>query len=215
MSPQIIPPSYVHHIFFFTKRLPAMSKFYKLVLGCEPFFENELYAWLTFDPQDHHRIALAQAPPHMADRAPEQDGFDHAGYQYRDPEELFATYERLAALGIEPFWCTNHGGTMSFYYKDPDGNGLELQYDNYESMEELVAWMQGGDFAKNPVGVDVDPKRLAQAHRDGVSRLDLHLQSRSGGFLPEGMTMEEPARPAPADPMAYMRSIHEAVEAAQ
>ncbi len=214
MSSQIVPPSFIHHIFFFTKRLQAMSTFYKLVLGCKPFFENELYAWLTFDEDDHHRIALAQAPPEMADKMPVQDGLDHVGYEYPGPDELFATYERLAGLGIEPYWCTNHGGTMSFYYKDPDGNGLELQYDNYDSMEELAEWMKGGDFARNPVGVDVDPARLVAAYRGGTTRLDLHLQSRSGGFLPEGMSMEEPARPEPADPMAYVTSIQNAIEAA-
>lgn len=38
--------------------------------------------------------------------------------------------------GMRPTWCTNHGPTTSIYYKDPDGNNLETQVDNFETMEE-------------------------------------------------------------------------------
>lgn len=42
---------------------------------------------------------------------------------------LFDTYARLKGEGIVPHACLDHGLTMSFYYLDPDGNSLELQYD--------------------------------------------------------------------------------------
>lgn len=206
-----IRPGYIHHIFLRTRRFDAMRAFYKLVLGCEAFFENEMFSWLSFD-REHHRIAIANMPQSQ-DQAPTQEGLDHVGYQYAGPEDLFATYERLRDLGIRPYWCTDHGGTTSFYYKDPDGNGLELQYDNYPNRDALLEWMKGGDFARNPIGVDVDPERLIETFRTGLDRLELHRRSRRGEFLPEGMSMAAPAAPFPADPVAYMISIRRAVGA--
>jgi catechol-2,3-dioxygenase len=38
----------------------------------------------------------------------------------------------LKGAGITPFVSVNHGLTTSFYYRDPDGNGVELQIDNLE-----------------------------------------------------------------------------------
>ena len=61
--------------------------------------------------------------------------------------------------------------------------------------------------------VDVDPERLIEAFRTGLDRLELHQRSRRGDFLPEGMSMQAPAAPFPADPVAYMVSIRQAVGA--
>ncbi len=204
-----IKPGYIHHVFFKAKRFELMKAFYKLVFHCEPLFENEMFSWLSFD-QEHHRFALQNSPA-ADDQKLTDEGLDHVGYQYKGPDELFATYERLAAARVMPFWCTNHGGTTSFYYRDPDGNGLELQYDNFDSMEEVLQWLHEGDFAQNPVGVDVDPAKLIAAYRGGLGRTELHERSRRGEYLPDGMTMQSPAKPFPGDLEAYLDSIRDAV----
>ena len=59
---------------------------------------------------------------------------------------------RLKGEGIEPYWCLNHGPTTSMYYKDPDGNKVELQIDNFDT-DETNRWMGSGEFAQNPIGI--------------------------------------------------------------
>ena len=142
-------PAYIHHIFLRTKRFDAMRAFYKLVLGCEAFFENEMFSWLSFD-QEHHRIAIANMPQSQ-DQAPHPGGSRPRRLPVRGaPKTSSPLTRRLRDVGVEPYWCTDHGGTTSFYYKDPDGNGLELQYDNYSNRDALLEWMKGGDLRAEP-----------------------------------------------------------------
>ena len=46
------------------------------------------------------------------------------------------------------------------YYRDPDGNRVELQIDNFATAEEGQAWMLSPAFAQNPIGVEYDPDEL-------------------------------------------------------
>jgi hypothetical protein len=43
------------------------------------------------------------------------------------------------------------------YYTDPDGNRIETQVDNFDTIEEANAYMASTAFAENPIGIDFDP----------------------------------------------------------
>ena len=62
------------------------------------------------------------------------------------------------------------------YYNDPDGNGLEFQVDNYDTMEGAVGFFSSPAFARNPIGVDYDPDLLLKKMREGVTLSDLLKQ---------------------------------------
>lgn len=47
--------------------------------------------------------------------------------------ELFLAYRQRKAKGMLPVWCINHCMTISLYYRDPDGNMLETQYDTMDN----------------------------------------------------------------------------------
>ena len=53
------------------------------------------------------------------------------------------------------------------YYKDPDGNMLETQVDNFETNEEVGEFMMTEEFAMNPIGTDFDPEDLIARLRGG------------------------------------------------
>ena len=93
--------------------------------------------------------------------------------------ELLDNYERLAARGIRPFRCINHGPTTSMYYADPDGNRVELQVDNFATPEEATAWMASPEFAANPIGVDFDPEDYVALGADDASALARKRPMRS------------------------------------
>ena len=96
-------------------------------------------------------------------------GTDHVAFTYGDLGDLLHTYRRLKAAGIVPYWCINHGPTVSLYYKDPDGSGVELQVDTMPSIEAIEAWMRSGEFAANPIGVVFDPEEILRRYEAGES----------------------------------------------
>ncbi len=160
-----IPPIRLAHIVRRTSRLEEMVDWYRTVLGAEVVHADAMLAFLTYD-DEHHRIAIAQIPG-LEEQPPLAAGTDHVAFTYADLGDLLYTYERLKSAGIEPYWPINHGPTTSLYYKDPDGNKIELQVDNFPTAEETNRWMRSGDFAANPIGVVFDPDDLLARYRAG------------------------------------------------
>jgi catechol 2,3-dioxygenase len=78
----------------------------------------------------HHHIGLntfgganAPAPP------PGHTGLYHVAFLYPDRRELGRAVARLLDRGHPIDHASDHGGTVSVYLSDPDGNGIELYYD--------------------------------------------------------------------------------------
>jgi catechol-2,3-dioxygenase len=164
--PYIVTPIRFAHVVFRTARFDEMRRWYETVLGAHVVHANPMLAFLTYD-DEHHRIALLHTPG-APDRSADAAGLEHVAYTYATLGDLVATYERLKAAGITPYWTINHGPTTSMYYRDPDGNQVELQVDNFPTVEALHAWFQSGAFARNPIGVTFDPEELAAKVHAGV-----------------------------------------------
>jgi hypothetical protein len=94
--------------------------------------------------------------------------------------ELVAQYERLRDNGIKPVFVINHGPTTSMYYADPDGNQLEFQVENYESVIESTKFFYSEEFAENPIGVEFDPEDLIARLRAGEPEGQLKKRPRTG-----------------------------------
>lgn len=166
-----IPPAKFAHAVLRTTRLNEMLEWYRTVLGARVVFQTPMLAFMTYD-DEHHRLALA-AFPGTVERPPRSAGLDHLAYTYANLGDLVSTYERLKAAGITPVANINHGMTTSMYYRDPDGNKVELQIDNFPDTESLHAFFKSADFAKNPIGVDFDPDELARRYRAGEPAAEL------------------------------------------
>jgi hypothetical protein len=104
--------------------------------------------------------------PNLEDRAANACGTEHFAFTYASLDDLFGQFERMKARGISPYWTINHGMTLSAYYRDPDGNQVETQFDSM-SMREADAFMAGPLFASNPIGIDVDFEALVTRRRAG------------------------------------------------
>jgi catechol-2,3-dioxygenase len=160
-----IRPAKFAHAVFRTARFEDMQRWWCTVLEARVVFGNPMIAFLTYD-DEHHRIALVHVPD-LADPPAESAGLEHVAYTYASLGDLLETYVRLREAGITPYWCVNHGPTTSLYYRDPDGNQVELQVDNFPAVETLHAWFRSGAFAANPIGVTFDPERLLARWRRG------------------------------------------------
>lgn len=169
-----IRPTRFAHFVLRVSDLARSIAWYEEVAGMEIVHRGENLAFMSFD-DEHHRIALAQTPVE-AEPVPGAPGLDHVAYAFDSLGDLLSTYKRLQAKGIEPFWPINHGPSTSLYYRDPDGNGVELFVDNYQTEDELKGWMESEAFAANPIGVRFDPDKLAERYEAGDPLEELLLQ---------------------------------------
>ena len=139
----------LHHVNFKTNRLQDMIDWYATLLGTEVLFQYEFGAWISND-EANHRIALTAFPNLVDD--PDKDtrtGLHHTAFEYDSFEDLNASYVRLEEAGIEPAFCLDHGMTLSYYYRDPDGNHVELQVDNFGDWAKSSAYMrESPEFAR-------------------------------------------------------------------
>jgi catechol 2,3-dioxygenase len=184
MTSRISHPT-LHHVTLKTRRLQAMIEWYGTVIGSKPNFQFPGGAWLTNDGANH-RVALLTSPK-MSDDPDKllHTGMHHLAFEYANFNDLLDTYSRLRELGIKPHMSLDHGTTMSFYYVDPDGNRVELQYDNFDDWDQSSEWMRTSkEFASNPIGVPVDPSKMLVARNCEASRDNLHRRAFAGDFLP-------------------------------
>ena len=186
-------PTKFAHVVYQTRRFDEMVEWYQKVFEAKVVYQNPMLAFLTYD-DEHHRFAFANMSvlkPASADSAGRGDvGVNHVAYTYADLGELLETYARLKQAGVTPYWRIHHGITLSFYYRDPDGNRMEFQVD-CGTVEEANAYMHGDAFAANPIGIEIDPEALLAQYRDGVP-LEQLLALPSGPMSPipneHGMT---------------------------
>lgn len=181
----IIPPK-LHHATFLTLKLAEMVVWYEKVAGLTPVHYSEGAAWLTND-EANHRIALIAHPAikRPVDK-PTSAGLHHTAFEYSDFNVWVDNYERLKEEGIVPFMCLDHGITMSMYYADPEGNGVEIQVDAFGDWGASKEWIWASrEFAENPIGSFFDPDKIVEARKQGLSKDEIHRNARDGKYVPE------------------------------
>ena len=175
-----------HHFNLKTTRLQELIDWYGAVVGSEVTFQDATGAWLTNDAANH-RIALLAFPGFADDPDKEiHTGMHHSAFEYESFADLNASYLRLRDRAIEPELCIDHGMTLSYYYKDPDGNRVELQIDLFGDWAESREWMRTSpDFAANPIGAFVDPAKIAEAAAAGRDLAQIHASAMAGELSPD------------------------------
>ena len=177
-----MPPTKLAHVVFQTNRMAEMRDWYCSVLGGHVIYENPHLCFVTYD-EEHHRVAFIDFGPltprdpaagsELMVKATDQPGLHHVAFTFGSMEEFLGNYVRLRDKGLRPFFCVNHGPTTSMYYRDPDGNRMELQIDNFETAEEGQASMSSAAIDKNPIGVEYDPNELVKKFCSGVPVAEL------------------------------------------
>lgn len=78
----------------------------------------------------------------------------------------------------------HHGPTISLYYRDPDGNMIETQWDTMDP-DEASAFMASEVMAVNPFGVDFNPEETIEKLKSGAKESDFKDRPPSGPRGPE------------------------------
>jgi catechol-2,3-dioxygenase len=128
-----VPALSFSHFGMFVRDLERMADFYSRVLGFAVSDRGELdtprgrvsLVFLTRDARDHHQIVLVSGRPDSLPFNPiNQISFrvqDFAGLR-----ELHRAIQREPVSEISP---VSHGNALSVYFKDPEGNRIELFVD--------------------------------------------------------------------------------------
>lgn len=180
----VIKPK-LHHVTIKTKQINEMVAWYGVVIGASVQFMDASNAWTTND-EANHRVAFLSSPglsddPEKARHA----GLHHSAFEYDSFDDLMASFDRMRSQGITPAFCLDHGMTVSLYYRDPDGNFVELQSDSFGDWAKSSEWMSTHpDFAANPIGVFFDPAKVWDAHKRGRTFPELQAAIRWGEFQP-------------------------------
>lgn len=118
------------HAVLNVRDLGKMLDFYTNVLGFEvsdrgPLRDGLEIVFLSQHPDEHHQLAMVNSrrdgePPnslnHLAFRTP----------AFEDVKELNEKLQDVEGVTVGPL---SHGNTLSIYFNDPEGNGVEVFWD--------------------------------------------------------------------------------------
>ena len=117
----------IGHIVLNVKTLDRAARFYIDVLGFEEAYrlERPRSVFLTLGTQ-HHDIALFELEPGAPDLRDNQVGLHHLALDVGSVNALKQAHSELEQHGLAILRAVDHGTTHSVYFRDPDGNQLEL-----------------------------------------------------------------------------------------
>jgi len=115
------------HALFMVDKFDEMLEFYTDVLGFEVTdtgaIGNEQVAFMSQNASDHHQIALVSGKPPTG-RAPV---LNHFAFRTDTLADVKAWFRRLSTEArVTDIMPITHGNAWSVYFKDPDGNGIEI-----------------------------------------------------------------------------------------
>ena len=121
------------HFGFFVRDLERMADFYSRVLGFAISDRGELdtphgrvsLAFLTREARDHHQIVLASGRP---DRLP-FNPINQISFRVHDFAGLRELHRALQSEPVSEISPVSHGNALSVYFRDPEGNRIELFVD--------------------------------------------------------------------------------------
>ena len=120
-------PLSMSHIGLYVHDLPQMEDFYTRVMGFTVTDRGKVrgadIVFTSWDPKDHHQVALVSGRP-------KDISFNHINqisFRVRSVEELQAIWRKVKdEPGVSDLRPMDHGNAWSLYFRDPEGNRLEV-----------------------------------------------------------------------------------------
>lgn len=117
------------HVGIWVHDLDAMERFYTGVLGFTVTDRGQLgpvdLVFLSQDPREHHEIVLARGRPRELAFNP----INQVSLRVESLAALRAVHHRLRDEAVAELRPVTHGNAISVYFRDPEGNRLEIFLD--------------------------------------------------------------------------------------
>lgn len=158
------------HMGFYVRDLERMARFYKEVLCFTETDRGDLgpvqLVFLSRDPAEHHQVVLATGRP--ADL-----GFsviNQISFRVPDLATLRLVRDRVAGdADVTELLCATHGNAVSIYFRDPEGNRLEVFLDMPWYCEQPL---------REPIDLD-QPDDAILARAEAIARSRPKFQPRA------------------------------------
>jgi catechol-2,3-dioxygenase len=129
----LVPRLSFSHMGLFVTDVARMQDFYTRVLGFTVTDRGELetaggpltLVFLSRDPREHHQIVLASGRPADSGFNP----INQISFRLDDFAGLRALHGRLQHEPVTHLAPVSHGNALSVYFRDPEGNRVELFVD--------------------------------------------------------------------------------------
>lgn len=190
---KVLSSTWVSEVVLQTAQFDRMKAWYQAVLGRDWFFENQpakaldpsrlpagdkqvrasdvRACFMRLAPDFPYGTTLALFELSWLEKAPSKDpGINHMQFRDADIATLIKRLELLRDAEINPHRSANHGPSLSFYFRDPDKNVVELCINNFDSPQDAQAFTKSAAFKNNPSGLELDRDEFISRYHSGVPK---------------------------------------------
>ena len=165
MSSEVHPQ--LSHCGIYARDVKRQAEFYERVLGLVVADKGvnpggSEFVFLTAAPDHHHQVVFISGRPERGVTTVNQLSF-----KVGDLDQLKAMFQRVRDAGIAEIRQICHGNALSFYFADPEGNGIEIYMD--------TPW-----YVPQPHGVPID---LTRSNDKIMAAVEKHCRE-TPGFMP-------------------------------
>src|SRR5213593_4799835 len=132
-------PMSLDHVNIYVRNAERSHRWYTEILGLHtqdisrhPGTDRVRGVFLACDPGHAHDIALFEVGEDALGPQKKQVGLNHVAWRMASLDDLAEMYQRLKAKGV-PIHVSDHTVSIGVYFADPDGNGLEVYYEQPRS----------------------------------------------------------------------------------
>lgn len=120
------PRPQLSHVGTFVRDIDAMTEFYTSVMGLTVTDRGGVsgdrkIVFLSNDPDEHHQFVLVTGQADEDIKPAQQISF-----LVDSLDDVRTMHDRVKASGMEVLNTTTHGNAWSVYFRDPDGNRVEV-----------------------------------------------------------------------------------------
>jgi catechol 2,3-dioxygenase len=156
-----VPPVAISHVGLYARDLAAMEDFYTRVLGFTVTDRGNLgtvqLVFMSRDPEEHHQVVLASGRPAEA----HFNVINQISFRVPGVAALRHFHDAIAHERVSDVAPVSHGNAISLYFRDPEGNRIELFFDTpwycAQPCREPV------DFSRSDADILADTERIARS----------------------------------------------------
>src|SRR5580698_9876901 len=123
-------PMYLQHVNIYVRNAERSKQWYEDLLGLHTYeYRPGWAAFMSADEEQSHEVALMQVGDDAPLQQKRQVGLNHMAWMMASLDDLKAAYWRLKEQGVKIERIQDHGLSLGIYFRDPDGNGIEVSYE--------------------------------------------------------------------------------------
>lgn len=123
-------PKYLGHVNIYVRNAEKSQQWYEDILGLHTYdLVPGRAAFMSANKDESHEVALMEVGENALLPQQGQVGLNHMAWRMENLADLKEFYARLKEKQV-PMNIADHGISLGIYFKDPDGNGIEVYYES-------------------------------------------------------------------------------------